>query len=135
MMTAARAFSSGEQQVDNGALQAVRELLRQWAQRTRDWRPDLGYSLMSYERRIRGTIDPYTTAEDYDERIEASAMVHLDVAIENLHPAHRTAIRAIYLRETAPSLVNGYSRSDLACLCDAAEIALIPALRRRDVLL
>lgn len=122
---------------ENGALRAVRELLRDWAKWKRNWRPGaLGYAhAVSFIDQVHGTIDSYCDGDDYDDRISAWQVKAVDRAVDDLRPDQRVAVCFVYFREDAPSRINGWSRADLHALCNAGELALIPLLRRRNVVL
>lgn len=119
------------------ALRSVQDLLRQWARWDRRWKPKHGYpSAVPYLDNIRPTVDSYSEGEDYDEEIDAAAMKSIDQALEHDLTRHQAiAIRMTYLNEVGPAVwrSNRVPRAQVRRLCEEAELALIPALRRRHV--
>ena len=122
---------------ENNELRAVRQLLRDWVRWKRRWRPKLGYpGAVPYLDNILPTIDSYSEGEDYDEQIDAATMREVDQAIErDLTKPQRIAVYMTYLNETGQAVwrSNRVPREQVRRLRDEAELALIQALRRRDV--
>jgi hypothetical protein len=84
---------------------------------------------------IRGAVDGWAEAEDYDERIYACQMRHIDQAVRSLSSDHQHAINVEYLNELGPAVWRSArkTKEEVRMLCVAAEHALVPLLRRRDV--
>jgi len=120
------------------ALRVVQELLRDWARWKRRWRPKLGYpNAVPYLDSVRGTVDGYAEDEDYDQRVDAIAMRHLDHAIEHdLTSAQRIAVSVAYLNEVGPAVWRSgrISKEQAAALRADAETILVASLRKRCVL-
>jgi hypothetical protein len=131
------AMQKNKNNAERNDIEAVRYLLRQWVRWKRRWRPALGYPRgVPYLDGILGAIDSYTEGEDYDDRIEATTVRAIDQAVENdLTAMQRLALMLRYMNELGPSVwrSNRVPHEQARRIADEAEIALIPALRRRDV--
>ena len=132
-----RAMETKPREEKRSELQSVRDLLKQWRRWKRRWWPHLGYpSSVPYIDEMRPIYDSYTEGEDYDEIINAEVMRQMDQAIEkDLTPNERIAISIVYLNEIGPAVwrSNRVPKAQAYRLCREAEVALIPALRRRNV--
>ncbi len=115
----------------------VYELLRMWVLYRRRWRPDNGLpSAVAWIDRIDGPVDAWTDGDDYDAKIYAATMRHVDEAIKlELSTAMQHAIYVVYLNEAGPAVWRSAKKPmvEIRRLCDEAERALVPILRRRDV--
>ena len=115
----------------------VRGLLKDWVRYRRGWRPDNGYPhAVPWIDQVKGHFDSWTEGDDYDIRIHATNMRHVDEAINALPNEFRHALFVVYLNEAGPAVwrSNRMSMEQIKGLCVRAEGLLIPALRRRDVL-
>jgi len=134
-MYATKAVIDGER----SALRSVQDILRDWTRWRSRWRPKLGYPRgVCWIDEIRGAIDSYAEAEDYDQRIDAHVMRAVDRAVEDdLTREQRCALHVVYLNEIGPAAwrSNRVPLEEVRRLCNEAETRLIPALRRRNVLL
>lgn len=118
-------------------LESVRWLLREWVRYRRRWTPQIGYpAAVSWIDRVKGHFDGWTEGEDYDNRIHAAQMRHVDQAVRALAVDLQHAINVIYLNEIGPEVWRSgrKPRSEIVRLCEQAELALVPVLRRRDVI-
>lgn len=107
-----------------------------WVAYKRRWRPDNGLpSAVSWIDHVRGTFDSYAEAEDYDSRIYATEMRHLDEAIRCLTTTFQHALFVVYLNEAGPAVWRSGRKpmSEIKQLCDCAEQHLVPLLRARNV--
>lgn len=114
----------------------VRELLRMWVAYKRRWRPDNGLpSAVCWIDEVRGTVDGWADGDDYDCRIYATEMRHLDEAIRSLSSDHQHALFVVYLNESGPAVWRSAKKplSEIRKLCDVAEQHLVPILRARNV--
>ena len=129
--------TTAEQQEKRSELQSVQKLLRDWRYWKRGWKPDLGYPhAVPYIHQMRPIFDSYTEGEDYDRIIDTAEMRAVDAAVEkDLTPPQRAAVLLVYLNEIGPAVFrsNRMPMDQAKRLCYEAELALIPALRRRDV--
>lgn len=117
-------------------LDQVQWLLRAWAAYKRRWRPDNGLpSAVNWIDRVRGAVDGWCDSDDYDDRIYATEMRHVDEAVKGLSADHQNAIAVVYLNEIGPAVWRSGKRpmNEIRSLCNAAEMVLVPILRRRDV--
>ena len=117
---------------------SVRALLKEWASYRRGWSPHIGYrGAVSWLDQIKGCVDSYAEAEDYDRRILAAEMRHVDEAVRALSANHQHAIGVVYLNEAGPAVWRSAKKpmTEIRALCDEAERLLVPALRKRDVVL
>lgn len=118
------------------AEQQVRDLLRAWVAYRRRWRPDNGLpSAVCWIDEVMGAIDGWTDGDDYDSRIHATEMRHVDEAIRSLSSDHQHALFVIYLGEIGPAVWRSGRKpmGEIRTLCDAAERHLVPLLKRRNV--
>lgn len=114
----------------------LRALLLSWVAYRRGWSPHIGYmSAVPWIDQLLGTYDSYSDDDDYDRRIRATEMRHVDEAIRALTPDHQNAIYVVYLNEAGPAVWRSGRKpmSEIRALCEDAERLLVPALRRRDV--
>lgn len=117
---------------------SVRALLKSWVAYRRGWNPHIGYpSGVSWLDEIRGGVDPYSDGDDYDRRIRATEMRHVDEAIRRLSTDHQHAIFVVYLNEAGPAVWRSGRKpmTEIRALCDEAERLLVAALRKRDIVL
>lgn len=120
---------------DLGAV--VRSLILDWVRYRRGWRPDNGYPrAVPWLDQIKGHVDGWTDADDYDARIHAAHMRHVDEAIKSLPADCQHAINVVYLREIGPAVWRSARKpmKEIVDICEQAENLLIPILRRRDVI-
>ena len=118
-------------------LKTIRELLHEWTRYRRGWRPDNGYPhAVPWINQIRGHVDGWTEGDDYDLRIRAVQMRHVDEAIKALPGECQHAIAVVYLNEIGPAVWRSARKpmAEIRIICERAEVLLIPALRRRDVI-
>jgi hypothetical protein len=122
---------------ENHELSAVRYWLRQWVAWRRGWAPDNGHRhSVPWLDQIKGHIDSYAEDDDYDIRIRAHALREVDQAIDrDLSTDHRHAVMVVYLREIGPAVWQSGRKPmhEIRALCQRAELALVPSLRRRNV--
>lgn len=120
-------------------LESVRYWLRKWKRWKRNWSPKLGApSHVPYISQIKGTIDSYTEADDYDDRISAWIVTAIENAIEqDLTRDEAHAINVRYMNEQGSEVFRSrrFSKEEIRGLADAGERALIPALKRRHITL
>jgi len=118
------------------SLRQVRALLTAWVAYRKRWRPDNGLpSAVCWIDEVKGSFDGWTEGDDYDSRIYATEMRHVDQAIRDLPSEYQHAIAVCYLNEIGPRVWRSARKTaiEIRQLCNAAELRLIPALRRRDV--
>ena len=136
---------------EQAELERLREYLRRWARNERSTRPNLGApDGVPYLDSIKGTIDSYVTGQDYDDRLDRWARDIIDTSIDDLMELPdgefmRAALRARYLNEGVSREVGfavrvfrmkkleHMSLLEADALADRAELALIPALKRRGI--
>lgn len=136
---------------EQAALERLREYLVMWARNELSTRENHGApESVPYLDRIKGTIDSYTTGQDYDERIDRWARETIETAIDNLLELPdgglmRAALRARYLNEGVSrdagfsvrvfrhKRIEHLSMLEADALADRAELALIPMLKRRGM--
>ncbi len=137
MLAAMRVEKNDKETEAARQLRAVRQLLYQWSRWDRRWSVKLGYpSAVPYVDGIKGTINSYMEGEDYDQVIDTATMRSVDKAIQDdLTRAQSIAVRITYLNEIGPAVYrsNRIPREQVKRLCEEAELALIPAFRRRNV--
>lgn len=125
-------------EVDN-PLPRVRTLLREWVMYRRRWKPNVGLpGRVAWLDQIKGGVDQWTEGEDYDAKIYATDMRHVDQAVNNdLSRDHRHAIFVVYLNELGPAVWRSSRKpmKEIRMLCDQAEVQLVGILRRRDIVL
>ena len=109
-----------------------------WARWVGAWRPNIGQmTAVPWLDSIRGSVDSYTDAEDYDERINAAVVRRVDESVRGLPAPQRHAIRIKYLNEIGPAVwrSNRIPEAQVRRLAAEAELALVEALRLKDVVL
>ena len=114
----------------------VQALLREWTAYRRRWRPDNGFpKAVCWIDEVRGTVDGWTDGADYDAKIYAAEMAHIDSAIRSLPMIYQHAIFVVYLNEVGPSVWRSGKKpmAEIKAICIAAEQQLIPVLKARNV--
>lgn len=119
-----------------GAIEQVQYLLTAWVNYRKRWKPDNGLPhAVCWIDEVRGSIDGWTDGEDYDNRIYATEMRHVDEAIRTLASEYQHAIYVVYLNEIGPAVWRSGKKAmaEIRTLCDVAERQLVPLLKRRNV--
>lgn len=114
----------------------VQALLREWVAYRKRWKPNNGFpKAVCWIDEIKGAVDCWTNADDYDSRIYASEMLHVDAAIRSLPTIYQHAIFVVYLNESGPAVWRSGKKpmSEIRDLCSIAEQQLEPILKARNV--
>ncbi len=117
-------------------IEQVRDLLRVWTAYRRRWRPDNGFpKAVCWIDEVRGGVDGWTDGADYDDRIYATEMSHVDTAVRCLEIPYQHAIFVVYLNEIGPAVWRSGRKpmGEIKLLCNVAEQQLIPILKARNV--
>lgn len=121
------------------ALDGVRWYLHEWVRWKRSWRPDIGYPhAVPYVDGMRGSrpMDGYDDPEGDDLRIHAVEMRQVDDAVtRDLTADQQHAVMVVYMLEVGPAVWHSGRKpmAEIKALCERAELALLPALRRRNL--
>lgn len=119
-----------------GYAEQVQALLREWVAYRRRWKPDNGFpKAVCWIDEIKASVDCWTDSDDYDSRIYAAEMMHVDAAVRSLPTVYQHAIFVVYLNEAGPSVWRSGRKpmKEIKALCLVAEQQLIPALKARNV--
>lgn len=122
---------------EDNKIATVQTLLKEWVWYRRGWAPDNGYPhAVTWIDQVKGHFDSWTEGEDYDLRIQAVQMRHVDEAVKSLSAEFQHAIAVVYLNEAGPAVwrSNRKPMREIHQICCQAELALVPLLRRRDVI-
>ena len=121
-------------------MKQVQYLLREWRRWKASWWPQNGFpSAVPYVDSMHGSrpMDGYDDPDGDDLRIKAAEMRAVDKLVDGLSSPHKAAIGVVYLNEIGPAVWRSAKKpmAEIRALCEEAERLLVPALRKRDVVL